>query len=203
MVSLPSHGECSALRPGFGHPDAYPGFRGGGARASQVPVEPQCERAPVIYPGGTYASGHCNALVLPPNYATPSAPTGTHSRGWFPAAHSLAVYTSRRHLGRPRKTRFRLLARLYRVGLVTHRALMNGFGFSSSSFTSSIHRLLVVPRSARVLHRKRGRGAQCHWSSEPLVSIDTRILPPRCFISCDSKFARSFFADQSSSSESS
>ena len=45
----------------------------------------------------------------------------------------------------PRKTRFRLLARLYRVGLGTHRALSRSFSFSSSSFTSSSHRLLVVP----------------------------------------------------------
>ena len=44
-------------------------------------------------------------------------------------AFDLAVYASQCRLPAPRKTRFRLLARLCRTGLVTRRVPMKGFTF--------------------------------------------------------------------------
>ena len=70
----------------------------------------------------------------PPNRRTPRAPatimlSGLDNRAWL-----LAVYASWR--GSPhaaRKTRFRLLAKLYRVGLVTHRVATKGFSDARAS----------------------------------------------------------------------
>lgn len=51
------------------------------ADASQVPGEPQCMRAPLFDPGGTPASGRCDAFVLPRCPELPRLPRSLLFRG--------------------------------------------------------------------------------------------------------------------------
>jgi len=99
-----------------------------------------------------------NPRVLMPCSWTPAGPTcqamtarrrgprstddkGSHEALFFRGSiagprHSLSTLRSD-HRWPPRKTRFRLLAKLYRVGLVTHRIPTKGFrvaSYISSSF---------------------------------------------------------------------
>jgi hypothetical protein len=63
----------------------------------------------------------------PPTYQTEGYPRVRQSRGSIARLeHSLSTLRPRRYR-RGRKTRFRLPARLYRVGLVTHRVPTKGF----------------------------------------------------------------------------
>jgi len=127
--SLPSPAERGRRRPGDLCQPASPrsGSACGGGRASQVPGEPHCVHALLSDPGGTSTPGHLGASVLPSAIVTTSAPTIRMFRGSITRpAHSLSTL---RHHGRPwpRKTRFRLLAKLCRAGLVTRWVPVQGF----------------------------------------------------------------------------
>ena len=113
----------------------------GDEQVSQVPGEPCCRHARVLDPGGTTTPGQVRC--------SDAAPV------WHKYVGSREPYISRlnsralptrclRFVPRitpgSRKTRFRLLARLYRVGLVTHRVPVKGFR-SASCVSSSLPKL--------------------------------------------------------------
>jgi hypothetical protein len=113
----------------------------GDEQVSQVPGEPWCRHARFLDPGGIAAPGQSDAATRPP-YTTTT---------WAPASSIISRLNSRalptrclrfvlRVAPGARKTRFRLLARLYRVGLNTHRVPPKGFRFASC-FASSFPRL--------------------------------------------------------------
>jgi hypothetical protein len=98
------------------------------ARASQVPGRPWCAYAVFSDPGGS-ASPVANGegAAAPPSGNSEGSPRVWQSRGSI-ARPEHWLSTLRRDRYQPRrKTRFRLLARLYRVGLATHRAATKGF----------------------------------------------------------------------------
>jgi hypothetical protein len=96
-------------------------------RASQVPGEPWCAYAVFSDPGGTRSSG-ITVIQLGPRTANAEGyPRVRQSRGSIARLqHWLSTLRSGHHWP-PRKTRFRLPARLYRMGLVTHRIPTKGF----------------------------------------------------------------------------
>jgi len=98
-------------------------------------------------------------------------------------ALALAVYASSGGLPTPgRKTRFRLLARLYRVGLVTHRVPTKGFqGVIVTSFPPlpsflGAMTLYAVPKNAVGSDGNRASGpisSECHARIGPMESVTT------------------------------
>jgi len=68
----------------------------------------------------------------------------------------------------PRKTRFRLLARLFRTGLITRRVPSKGFKVYPTSILLS-----QVQRSARTLLLARNRG-HFYWLTTPTITL----VPP-------------------------
>jgi hypothetical protein len=112
-------------------------YRHGNDRDSQVPGEPSCAYALLSDPGRTDVSGHYNTPARPPHIQ----PRRLHTRGNFGAqSHGLGTRCLRfaRWVARTRRqTRFRLLAKLSRAGLVTRRVPTKGFldaSYISSSF---------------------------------------------------------------------
>src|SRR5262249_7863767 len=104
-----------------------PRFRIGSGRTSQVPGEPCCAYAVLSDPGRIAGPKPVLGSDTAPASSTAKAPAissfrGSIARPW----HSLSTL---RPVGRPtgRKTRFRLLARLCRVGLPTHKVPVKGF----------------------------------------------------------------------------
>ena len=86
-----------------------------------------CEHALLSDPGGTSTSGHCDASMLPSTNLTASAPATLSFRGSITRpARSLCTLRRVRYRT-PRNTRFRLLAKLCRVGVITHRVPLKGF----------------------------------------------------------------------------
>ena len=106
--------------------------RVGNDRASRVPRRPAVGMPCSNDPDGTNAPGRHCASMLPSAATTASAPILKLSRLNY-TAYPLAVYASWLGLPRwtPRKTRFRLPTRLYRVGLGTHWVSLQGFETSS------------------------------------------------------------------------
>src|SRR5206468_9072663 len=122
----------------------YPPCRStrGDGRASQVPGEPVCAHALLFDPGGTFAPGHLGASVLPSAIITTSAPTTNPLRGSITRpAHSLSTLGDQGCPCSP-KTRFRLLAKLCRAGLVTR--WVPSQGFRASYISSSLPRLVLA-----------------------------------------------------------
>ena len=114
----------------------YSGSRAGNVsgdgRTSQVPEQPSCPRALFLDPGRTDArQGHDGVSARPPLVTTTVAPTmevfGAQSHGI--GTHCLRF--AARVTPRPRKTRFRLLARLYRAGFVNPQGCVERFQSSS------------------------------------------------------------------------
>jgi hypothetical protein len=94
----PEAAGCTGHGPGVGHPVPPAGnFREDG-RASQVPGEPQGERALFSDPGGTTTPGHRGVVTRPSVVWTTSAPTMMSISGLNGTARSLAVYASPRRL---------------------------------------------------------------------------------------------------------
>jgi hypothetical protein len=108
-----------------------PHFRIGSGRISQVPGEPCCAYALLSDPGRITVPKPLRGSDTAPASSKTKAPTisrfrGSITRPW----HSLSTLRPDGHpLGR--KTRFRLLARLCRVGLITHKVPAKGFRFAS------------------------------------------------------------------------
>jgi len=117
---------CS-LRPGIEHHACRPGefgfgfsdcrSSGGEQRVSQVPGEPQCQHALPFDPGGMVCmSGNGDMSMLPSVVIKTSAPANRNFRGSItrPIDSLSTLRPVRRRTGR--KTRFRLVASLCRVG---------------------------------------------------------------------------------------
>jgi hypothetical protein len=103
-------------------------------RASQVPRQPCCPFARFSDPGRTGHTRPLKCASTAPVASTTKAPTTRFFRGSI--ARLWDWLSTLRGLGRPstaRKTRFRLLARLCRTGLVTRRVALKGFNASSTS----------------------------------------------------------------------
>src|SRR5260370_13425059 len=97
------------------------------SRVSQVPGEPWCTYAVFFDPGGTSVPGPYGTLTRPPDRPSRRLAAGKTSRGSVARrSHALSTLREDPH-GPPRKTHFRLRARLYRVGLVTHKVPAKGF----------------------------------------------------------------------------
>lgn len=99
-----------------------PASSSGNGRASHVPGRPFCVFALLSDPGRTLASGHQRCSGAAPATSRTRAPAKdtnfeARSHGFNTRCLRFAAPVTRR----PRKTRFRLLARLCRMGLVTHR----------------------------------------------------------------------------------
>ena len=103
-----------------------------------------CAFALLFDPGGGDAPGHYGTTLLSSRLTkpkTPALPTfEAQSHGFSTRCLRLAVPVTRS----PPKTRFRLLARLYRTGLITRMVPTKGFRFTSCSSSS-----FPKPRSAR------------------------------------------------------
>jgi hypothetical protein len=122
----------------------------GDDRISYVPGEPDCALALLFDPGRTDASGLLRCGGAAPVMSTTKAPAKQLSR-LNHTASALAAGTMRSMVGfagrvapTPRKTRFRLLARLFRTGLVTRRVPLKGF-----TLYPTLILLSQVQRSAR------------------------------------------------------
>ena len=107
---------------------------GGDGRVSQVPEQPSCPCALFFDPGRTEARQAIAACRRGPRLCQqrrlPRAKISRLNR----TALGLAVYASQwRVAPPPRKTRFRLLAKLCRAGFVTRRVPMKGFRVRVSS----------------------------------------------------------------------
>jgi len=78
-------------------------------------------------PGGTDTPGRYSVPTWPPDCQSRRLAAGNLSRGSIARReHWLSTLRSAGYPA-PRKTRFRLLAKLYRVGLLTHRVPTKGF----------------------------------------------------------------------------
>jgi hypothetical protein len=86
-------------------------------RLSQVPREPHCAFAVLSDSGRASVPSLHGTSVLPPIKRTRKASTTLLLSELYHPASALAVYASCRHYWRRRKTRFRGLASLSRVGL--------------------------------------------------------------------------------------
>jgi len=108
---------------GCGSPNAT--LQNGNGRTSQVPGEPCCVYALFSDPGGPTHQATYGTQTRPPH--TLRRPTrvnfGAQSHGLDTSCLRFARWVTRTG----RKTRFRLLAKLYRVGLATHRVPAKGF----------------------------------------------------------------------------
>ena len=99
----------------------------GSCRASQVPGEPCCAFAVFFDPGETDSTRPLRWFGAAPVSKQAKGSRGNCSRGSIARLqHWLSTLRPCSYLP-GRKTRFRLPARLYRVGLVTHRAPAKGF----------------------------------------------------------------------------
>jgi hypothetical protein len=102
-------------------------FNNGDDRNSQVPGEPCCAFAMFSDPGGTPASRLTDAAARPPLATRRRLPArdnfGAQSHGFGTGCLRFARWVTRTG----RKTRFRVLAKLSRVGLVTRRVPSKGF----------------------------------------------------------------------------
>ena len=105
---------------------------GGNGRVSQVPERPSCPCALFLDPGRTECTpGHCGVSARPPLVSTTVAPAskdfGARSHGIGTRCLRFAVEVARP----PRKTRFRLLAKLCRAGFVNPQGCDERFPSSS------------------------------------------------------------------------
>lgn len=106
---------------GLGPPAPLPVCSRGDEQISQVPGEPCRVFALDSDSGRALAPRHRGASVLPPVRATWRPQRVTNLSKLDSTAFTLTVYASPRGHPFRRKTRFRLVATLYRVGLATHR----------------------------------------------------------------------------------
>jgi len=125
------------------------------SRTSQVPGEPSCPYALFFDPGRT---GHTRPIAVCRRGLRCVHDEGSRNRSTFEAqSHGLGTRClrfARWVAPRRRKTRFRLLAKLYRTGLVTRRVPMKGFkvaSYISSPFPKlswrNVSSLLVLPKT--------------------------------------------------------
>ena len=91
---VPAAARRYSCGPGVVHRNPQTGFTDGDGRTSQVPGEPQYERAVLFDPGGTSALDHCRASVLSSAVLTTSTPTISKISRLNHTARSLAVYAS-------------------------------------------------------------------------------------------------------------
>ncbi len=124
---LPPGRDGRPVGRGFAVPVAPSGHRRGDDGDSQVPGGPSCT-CPVLRPRRDRSrQALCDVSMLPSAISRTSAPATWNLSGLNRTAYALAVYASQPGIApRPRKTRFRLLARLCRMGLATHRVLTQG-----------------------------------------------------------------------------
>ena len=103
----------------------------GNVRVSQVPGESSCAFAPALDPGRTVTPRLDDATTRPPRILTRRLPRlssfEAQSRGFNTRCLRFAPPVARTG----RQTRFRLLARLCRVGFATHRTRTRGFHYAS------------------------------------------------------------------------
>ena len=140
-LAIPSFVPCSSPptrdravdQPGVGKPGLQAGSHDGDGRVSQVPERPSCPCACSWTPVGPKYASHCGALARPPLVSTTVAPASRRFRGSI-ARHWDSLSTLRNG-GRPppRKTRFRLLAKLCRAGFVNPQGCNERFPSSISS----------------------------------------------------------------------
>jgi hypothetical protein len=107
----------------------------GDGRGSQVPGDPSCALALFSDPGGTRHACHNGVLARPPWLTRTTAPAMIFRGSIARPKHLLSTLRSGSHLP-PRKTRFRLLARLSRAGFVNPQGSNERF-LSSSLFLLS------------------------------------------------------------------
>ena len=141
-LAIPSFVPCSSPpardravdQPGVGKPGLQAGSHDGDGRVSQVPERPSCPCALFLDPGRTEVrQAIASASARPPLVSTTVAPASRRFRGSI-ARHWDSLSTLRSG-GRPppRKTRFRLLAKLCRAGFVNPQGCMKGFRVRVSS----------------------------------------------------------------------
>jgi hypothetical protein len=120
-------------------------------------------------PFGCRAGSHLHLVPLHRFGAVPATPTTKTPAMYFSrlnhTAFALAVYASCRGFPTTSKTRFRLVANLYRVGLTTHRDIAKGF--------INIGALLLPPSWAY-----HGATGSVSGSQSQSVSISTPIAIP-------------------------
>ena len=151
--------------PGVGHPVPPAGNRSVETTGSPTFLgNPDCALALLFDPGRTDASGHAMRRRGPRSVHH----EGSRIRTFEAQSHGFGTGCLRfagRVAPTPRKTRFRLLAKLFRTGLVTRRVPMKGFELYPTSqppFPSSTWRKDILPVShesirSRVLIDKRTR----------------------------------------------
>lgn len=101
---------------------------GGDGRFSQVPGKPHCGHALLFDPGGAARARPYSAAVLPSVHAKNVGPRDNNS--FVAQSHGLSTRCLRfvgMVTASQRKTRFRRLAKLGRMGLVTHWVSSKGF----------------------------------------------------------------------------
>jgi hypothetical protein len=113
--------------PGVGHPVPPAGSRSVETTGSPTFLEnPDCALALLFDPGRTHASGHAMRRRGPRSVHH----EGSRIRTFEAQSHGFGTGCLRfagRVAPTPRKTRFRLLARLFRTGLATRRVPSKGF----------------------------------------------------------------------------
>jgi hypothetical protein len=148
----PHRRERATVRPGVWVRDLPSELSSGVLRLSQVPGEPRLCLGPALGPRLDLRTRPCSASARPPlperrRLSELDTFRGSMTRLW----HSLSTLRSLGH-PTPRKTRFRLLAKLYRTGLVTRRVPVKGFRHASY-ITSSFPKLCLAQsgRATRAL----------------------------------------------------
>ena len=114
----PSVGRCAPPNGAWrlDHPVSYRAFASRHTRFSRVPVKSSCLRASFSVPGESSQPGHCGSPSRPTRNERGGALALKNFEDQF-AARTLAVYASQRWSPiPPRNTRYRLLAKLCRVG---------------------------------------------------------------------------------------
>ena len=114
--------------PGVGHP--VPPAGNWSVETAGSPTflgNPHCALALLYDPGGTGASGPCDAPARPPLCPRRRLPRLASFEAQSHGFGTGCLRFAGRVAPTPRKTRFRLLARLFRTGLVTRRVPSKGF----------------------------------------------------------------------------
>ncbi len=118
---------CAGDGPGVGHPVLPPGFAEKAEGPPRFLGDPcvSVPRSPT--PAGPRAPGRCGAAARPSVNLTTSAPARNHFGAQSRGPLTRCLRFAARVTPAPRKTRFRLPARLCRAGLVTRRVPAKGF----------------------------------------------------------------------------
>jgi hypothetical protein len=155
-------GRCRRRCSGVGHP--VPPAGNGSVETTGSPTflgNPECALALLCDPGGTDASGPSMRRRGPRSVHD----EGSHIAAFEAQSHGFGTGCLRfagRVAPTPRKTRFRLLARLSRTGLTTRRVPSKGF-----TMYPTLILLSQVQRSARTPYITRSNSV---WRSRPSPS---------------------------------